>query len=96
MSEPTPPGPPVLEPVPDSGVRPAVIGLVLWGIALVACVLRRDALAARGAGWWTATAACGLVIGAGLLVFTLRRARVYREHDAQVRAAGAQDPDRTP
>ncbi|HEX6887300.1 MAG TPA: hypothetical protein VF143_04265 [Candidatus Nanopelagicales bacterium] len=88
MPEPTPPAPPDLAPVPDSGVRPAVFGLVLWAFALGACLLQRDALAERGASWWTLTSVCGLVIGLGLLLFTVRRARVYREHEAQVGGAG--------
>jgi hypothetical protein len=94
MSEPTsapgplPAQPPALEPVPDDGVRVVALGLVVWALALVACLVQRDALAARGATWWTWTAGCGLVVGAGLLAYCVRRARVYRGHGTGPGAGG--------
>ncbi|MCU0300611.1 MAG: hypothetical protein MUF35_03280 [Candidatus Nanopelagicales bacterium] len=92
MSEPTPtPGPVqplVLEPVADDGVRAVAVGLVLWLVALVACLLLGGALVDRGAAWWTWTAVSGLLIGTALLAYCVRRARVYREHVDPPRADG--------
>lgn len=78
-----------LEPVPDDGVGATVVGLGLWLLAGVACLLLRDELAARGAQWWAWTCVAGLGIGVGLLWFTRRRARVYRAHRAAAGAGGA-------
>lgn len=70
-----------IEPDPDDGVAAVTVGLVLWAVAVVACFAWRDALSERGADWWVWTSLAGLGIGVGLLGFTRRRARVYREHD---------------
>jgi hypothetical protein len=91
MDAPTPLAPVALQPAADDGVRVTVAGLVLWAVALVVCLVQRDALAERGATWWTASAACGLVIGGGLLGYCLRRARAYREH-ARPGAQGPEQP----
>jgi hypothetical protein len=69
-----------IEPDPDDGVAAVTVGLGLWAVAVVACFIWRDALADRGADWWVWTSVAGLGIGVGLLWFTRRRARVYREH----------------
>jgi hypothetical protein len=93
MSQATPTAqPPALEPAADDGVRVTIAGLVLWAVALVACLVQRDALVERGASWWTWSAACGLAVGLGLLGYCLRRARVYREH----RGPGAPDVEQPP
>jgi O-antigen/teichoic acid export membrane protein len=92
MAQPTPAAQPLaLQPAADDGVRITLAGLVLWAVALVACVLQRDTLAERGAAWWTWSAACGLIVGLGLLGYCVRRARVYREH-GRTDATGAEHP----
>lgn len=73
---------PPLEPVDDDGVRAVTVGLLMWAIVGVVLLLRRDDLAERGAQWWLWTVLAGLAIGAGMLVFTRRRAAVYRQHRA--------------
>jgi len=70
----------VLEPVADDGVRATVVGLMLWLLAGVACLLLREQLADRGSQWWVWTCLAGVGIGLGMLWFTRRRARAYREH----------------
>jgi hypothetical protein len=72
----------VLEPVPDDGVGATVVGLVLWLLAGVACLILRDQLAQREAQWWALTCLAGLGVGLVMLWFTRRRARVYRAHRA--------------
>ncbi|MCU0283327.1 MAG: hypothetical protein MUD13_05415 [Candidatus Nanopelagicales bacterium] len=90
MAQPTPTAQPTaLEPAADDGVRITVAGLLLWAVALAACLLQRDALAERGASWWIWSAVCGLLIGLGLLGYCARRARVYREHGGDADQAGA-------
>lgn len=83
-----------IEPDPDDGVAAVTVGLVLWAVAAVACFVFRDALADRGADWWVWTSLAGLGIGVGLLGFTRRRARVYREHRERAlgNAAGPTGP----
>jgi len=83
-----------IEPDPDDGVAAVTVGLVLWAAAAVASFVFRDALADRGADWWVWTSLAGLGIGLGLLGFTRRRARVYREHRERAlgRASGPTGP----
>lgn len=86
----------VLEPVPDDGVGATIVGLGLWLLAGVACLLLREELAARGAQWWAWTCLVGLGIGVGMLWFTRRRARVYRAHRAAAASAGSSNPPADP
>lgn len=80
---PVPSDPQVLEPDPDDGVRIVSAGIVGWFLALLASLIRRDALVARGAQWWTWTCVSGIGIGVLMLMFAKRRARAYREHSLQ-------------
>ncbi len=90
---------PPIEPVDDDGVRAISVGLVLWALAGAVLLLLRDDLAERGAQWWLWTVLAGLAIGVGMLLFTRRRAAVYRQHRAAARtghgSAGAtrSEPD---
>lgn len=107
MSEPAVPGPAAsgpaasgpaatpLEPDPDDGVAAVTVGLLLWAAAALACLLLRGELEARGAQWWLWTCGAGLAVGAGLLAFTRRRARVYRAYRARLRAEGRDAPGGT-
>jgi hypothetical protein len=78
-----------VEPDPDDGVAAVTVGLVLWAVAGVACFLWRDTLADRGAEWWAWSSLAGLGIGLGLLGFTRRRARVYREYGQRAQGAAS-------
>lgn len=61
------------------GVRVVSVGTVLFALASVACWVGQDALAARGKGWWLASALVGLGIGVvTLLALLARRARLRR------------------
>lgn len=73
---------PALEPVADDGVLATAVGTALWAAAGVVCLLLRDELAANGNEWWIATCATGFGLGLLGLVYTRRRARVYRAHRA--------------
>ena len=84
------PAPAALEPVDDDGVGAVTVGLVLWAVAAVACVLQRDALADRGADWWLWSCLVGLGVGLAMLAYMRRRAAVYRAHRAAA-GAGAQE-----
>ncbi len=70
---------PVIEPDPDDGVGAVTVGLIAWAVAGVICFAMRERLAERGADWWLPTCLVGLGWGLILLVFTRRRARVYRD-----------------
>ena len=74
--------PPRIEPVGDDGVSAVTVGLLLWAAATVVSLVLRDELVQREAQWWVWTCLLGLAVGVGLLAFTRRRARVYREHRA--------------
>ena len=61
------------------GVRVVSVGTVLFALASVACWVGQDTLAARGKGWWLASALVGLGIGlVTLLALLARRARLRR------------------
>lgn len=77
MADPTPPP---VEPDSDDGVRAVLVGLGLWAVAGVACLLGRDTLAQRDAQWWAWTCVIGFGLGLVGLGYVRRRAAVYREH----------------
>ncbi len=53
--------------------RAVLVGTALWVLALLACLVARDALAAAGHGWWTGVCVAGVVIGAAGLGLLQRR-----------------------
>jgi hypothetical protein len=71
---------PVLEPVDDDGVAATTVGIVIWAVAAVACLLGREQLAERDAQWWVWTCLAGALYGVAMLVFMRRRAQAYRAH----------------
>jgi hypothetical protein len=81
----------VIEPDPDDGVGMVRAGLAAWLIALVVALVRRETLADRGARWWVWTCVAGLVTGGMMLIFMMRRSRIYREHRARTEAAVVSD-----
>lgn len=82
MVPPGVPEPPdvALRPAADDGVAISTAGTLVFVVALVVCLLRRDELVARGDQWWTLTCAAGVVVGVLFRTFASRRARAYREH----------------
>jgi len=77
------PEPPPIEPVEDDGVGAALVGLVLWALGALACLLWREDLAAAGHDWWLWSCLAGVGIGLGWLAFSARRSRVYAEDRAR-------------
>ena len=69
------PQPPVIEPVPDDAVSAVTVGLGLWVVATIACLLFRDQLAAHGVSWWLGTCLVGLGLGVFMRVVLGERAR---------------------
>jgi hypothetical protein len=86
--------PAALEPVDDDGVRAVSVGLVVWAVAAVACLLWREDLAERGADWWLWSCLVGLGFGLGMLLYMRRRAAVYRAHRAAGGSSGDESPER--
>jgi hypothetical protein len=80
--EPAPAERVVLEPVAVDGVRVATVGIALWAVAGLACLLLRDELAARDSLWWAWTCLAGLWVGLVILWVARRRARAHRAHGA--------------
>ena len=76
---------PAPKPVDVDGVRTVLIGTGLWGVALVVCLVRRDALVEAGNEWWLWTCLAG--VGLGLLGYSyarrrrdaIRRVRTYQQ-----------------
>jgi hypothetical protein len=79
------PQPPQVEPLDEDGVGAAAMGTILWAVALAVMIVLRDRLAASGAQWWIATAACGVGFGLLGLLYATRRRSAYRS--ARARAA---------
>lgn len=79
----------------DDGVGAATVGTVLFAVALVVCLLRREALTARGDQWWIWACASGVLVGVAFRTFASRRARVYQAHahDAAPAAGENLGPD---
>ncbi|WP_227818820.1 hypothetical protein [Rhodoluna lacicola] len=40
-----------------------IVGLILWVLALAACLLNFEALAAAQKSWWLATCVFGIILG---------------------------------
>ena len=86
------PQPPVIEPVPDDGVSAVTVGLVVWALATVLCLLMRGFLEEHGVSWWLWT--CVIGVGIGLFMRTLFRERVRRAGRSSA-GAGAPGPSAT-
>ena len=82
------PQPPVIEPVPDDGVSAVTVGLGIWALATVACLLLRDQLADHGVSWWLGTCVIGLGIGVFMRVLFRERVRRAGRSSAGAEAAG--------
>ena len=78
--------PPVLEPVPDDAVSAVTVGLVLWLLAAIGCLLLRDQLRDHGVGWWLGACLAGLAVGVFMSVLFRERVRRIREHRGDDRA----------
>ncbi len=70
------PQPPAIEPVPDDGISVVTVGLVIWALAAVACLLLGGQLEEHGVSWWLWTSVIG--VGVGLFMRVLFRERVRR------------------
>jgi hypothetical protein len=66
-----------LEPLDVDGVVAILVGTIVWGVALVACLLLRDQLAADGRGWWVGACLAGFLLGLPGLWFVRRRRAAY-------------------
>jgi hypothetical protein len=66
-----------LEPLDVDGVGAIMAGTIAWGVALVACLLLRDRLAADGHGWWVGACLAGFLLGLPGLWFVRRRRAAY-------------------
>jgi len=63
-------------PLPADDRRPVLVGTVLWLVALLACLLFADELAAQDRSWWTWACVAGAALGViGLVHLQRRRAR---------------------
>jgi MYXO-CTERM domain-containing protein len=71
-----------LQPVDVDGVGAVLYGTVAWAVALVACLLLRDRLAAEGLTWWTWVCLAGALLGLAGLWFVRRRRDAYAAHAA--------------
>ncbi len=71
---------PDLKPVDVDGVGAVLYGTVAWAVALVACLLLRDRLAAEGLAWWTWVCVAGTLLGLLGLWFVRRRRDAYAAH----------------
>lgn len=65
-------------PLEVDGVRTAVVGTILWAVALVAMFLVHDRLTASDDGWWIGTGFVGVLLGLIGIGFLLRRRAAYR------------------
>lgn len=83
-------GPAQIAPVDDDGVVATIIGVIIWAVALFACLVGRDSLAERGKEWWLWTCAAGLGYGLGMVVVVRRRASAYRAHRERLGGPGTQ------
>lgn len=68
---------PDLRPVDVDGVGAVLYGTVAWTVALVACLLLRDRLAADGRTWWAWVCVAGALLGLAGLWFVRRRRDAY-------------------
>lgn len=68
---------PDLQPVDVDGVGAVLYGTIAWAVALVACLLLRDRLAADGRAWWTWVCVAGTLLGLLGLWFVRRRRDAY-------------------
>jgi cytochrome bd-type quinol oxidase subunit 1 len=50
-------------PIKASARLAVMVGLVLWVLALAACLLNLEALAAAQKSWWLATCIFGIILG---------------------------------
>jgi len=66
-----------LEPLDVDGVGAILVGTIVWGVALVACLLLRDRLTADGHGWWAGACLAGFLLGLPGLWFVRRRRAAY-------------------
>ena len=83
------PQPPVIEPVPDDGVSAVTVGLGIWAVATVLCLLLRDQLADHEVSWWLGTCVIGL--GIGVFMRALVRERVRRADRQRLRGVRQRD-----
>lgn len=67
-----------IEPLDVDGVKATVAGTLIWAVALVYCLVRREELVADGRGWWLWSSVAGIVIGLLGAAFSLRRRAAYR------------------
>lgn len=67
-----------IQPVDVDGVGAVLYGTIAWTVALVACLLLRDRLAADGRSWWTWVCLAAALLGLAGLWFVRRRRDAYR------------------
>jgi LPXTG-motif cell wall-anchored protein len=77
-AEPAASGAADLKPLDVDGVGAVLYGTIAWTVALVACLLLRDRLAADGHGWFVWASLAGALLGLAGLGFVRRRAAIYR------------------
>jgi hypothetical protein len=59
----------------DDAILPVSLGTLVWLVVLVVLLFQRPTLEEHGSTWWIATAAVGVVSGAGGIVFLRWRKR---------------------
>jgi uncharacterized membrane protein len=63
-----------LEPLEINGITAVMVGTIVWTVATVIMILRRDQLEASGRGNWVWICACGVLLGLLGIRYTRRRA----------------------
>lgn len=65
------------EPIEVDAVKVIAVGMVLWGIALITCLVFLSTLRRDGHLWWVPTAFVGVLLGLlGIWVCRRRQARL--------------------
>lgn len=82
-----------IQPVADDGLGALRVGMVLWALAGVVLVIRRDDLAAQGNEWWLLTCMAALLVG--LLNWVFFSIRVANRNAREASPGGSLGAERS-